>query len=176
MYTKAYKAVEEISDLDELILKLSDYWSFFDYEILTFIINKCQCTNIAADLRNYEDRFKSYCQRRLCEVPKGTIKIKAKDRHRFYLKCDENFSYNKSKLWDIKILSDKLSKLLDTKLVLRHIKKGCLELTFTALSDVHFPLSGQQKEELKEIGIVRMYSMSQEYCGHTVQEARYMVC
>ena len=153
-YDKVYESIEDIDDFDKVMSCLSDYWSFFDYHLLEFIIKSC-CSELTGMLEEYEGQFKLFCQRRLCEVPEGELEVRAEDKGSLCMKIDDRFRYKKSKVLDIKELEHKLSKLLDTKLVLRKIEKGCLELTFICLH-AGPPLSSQLKQQLRELGVLKM--------------------
>lgn len=159
-YSKLYKAIKQYKNFNKLLLKLSDYWSFFDYDILQLII-RSYCNELIDEFIEYEEKFKSYCRRRLCEVPDGIVGVKTSKDYVF-CKYDEMFSYEKTRLWDVKVLNAKLSKLLKTKLVLRSIREGCIEITYVMLCDILYPLSTKQMAQLKRLNIVRMFS---ECCG-----------
>ncbi len=159
---RAYKACKKHTNFDKLVLRLSDYWSFFDYEILNVMV-ATHSPGKDDRLNKYEEDFRHFCQRRLCEVPRDGIGIKVRDRNRLRVKCDNRFSYKKTRLWDIKVLSLKLAALLNTIIALRSIKKGCILLSFTTFTDIPYPLSNHQKRELKELGILLMYNLDHEY-------------
>ena len=153
-YEKVYEVIEEIENFNKVMSRLSDYWSFFDYHLLEFIIKSC-CTELTDMLEEYEHQFKLFCQRRLCEVPEGRLEVRAEDKEVVCMKIDDRFGYKKSKVLDIKELEHKLSQLLDTKLVLRKIDEGCLELTFIFLR-ARPPLSSHQKQQLRKLGVLKM--------------------
>lgn len=153
-YRKVYEAIENVDDFNSVMSCLSDYWSFFDYQLLELII-RTFCGNLTDKLEEYEGKFKEFCQRRLCEVPKGALGVRAENGDALYLKIDDNFSYKKTKVLDVKKLEYRLSKLLDTELVLLRIDEGCLELIFICLSDMP-ELNSLLKQQLKQLGIIYM--------------------
>ena len=147
------------SDLNEALMKASKYWSFFDYETVTSIINT-YCKNDAdlqEEVESYISSFKIYCQRRLCEVPIDNFETEIhKKTTKLYVKMDENFTIS---LNEVKRIEAKVSGLLDTDLYLLTVKEGCIELIFSCLRKINllFPLNSQQEEDLLKMGVLRLY-------------------
>ena len=150
-------------DLNEAFLIISDYWSFFDHELLSCIINS-YCKDLQPELDNFESDFKVYCKRRLCEVPSNVFGGKKSDKGgSLCMKIDETFD-------DItgshtKKLECRLSNLLETNLKLLDFDDGCIELIFCCMHefDAIFPLSRKQENELSEMNILRLYSEDYTY-------------
>ena len=152
------KLVEDESDLTEALIKLSDYWSFFDYEILTSIISShCKNdVNMQQEAESYISKFKEYCQRRLCEVPIDNFNTEIhKKTTKLYVKMDETFTVPLNK---VKMIERKLSSLLDTRLHLLNIEDGCIKLIFNCFHKINllFPLNSQQEEDLLKMGVLRL--------------------
>lgn len=160
---KILNLTRKCKTIRKLFLKLADYWTFFDYEFLRYIIVR-HCSELKSELTEYESSFKQYCKRRLCELP-ANVFGNTGDRNNLYVKIDRNFTTSKVK--DVKKLECRLSRLLDTELCLLKVEKGCIKLTFTCLSEFHSPLSHQHIEKLKEMKITRLYSDSKEYFNST---------
>ena len=173
---KLFRKIKNANDLNKFLLILSDFWSFFDYEPLAFIINNC-CKPLIPDFEEYRKQFTSYCQQRLSEIPEGSFdikghKLRGKENNYLYLKCDEKFDYQHSKLSDVKTLEFRISELLAVDIVLIKISKGCLELVFMNLSNnLPSQIDDELAEEIKKLGIVRMRSDFCTYFGYT--ERRY---
>ncbi len=157
-FSNLLQEVIQIKALDDLVLKLGDYWSFFDHELLKIIIESF-CGNLAADLKEYECEFKSFCDYQLCELPKGIFGV-AEDENCLHLKFDESTI---ACLWDIKELSSEVSKLLQMKFVLQQNKDGCLELVSFLSSPLPPPLTFHQILQLQEVKIVQVYTEKHEY-------------
>ena len=66
---------------------------------------------------------------------------------------------------DQKNLGDTLGDILNTDLRILNITEGSIILTFHCLHELDklFPLSSKQEKNLREIGVVRIYSEEQEY-------------
>ena len=155
------------TDMSKAISKASQFWSFFDYEIVKNIINT-YCDDLQQKVESYESDFKTYCERRLCDVPvdslKADIPLKTSNLH---LKIDEDF---KIKLCKVKRIEARLSNLLGKCLYLLKVEDGCIELVFNYLGKIKFtlPLNSQQEEELSEMGVLRLYDDNYEYyCAPT---------
>ena len=178
-YEKVYNKIKKVKKFDKLILLLSDHWSFFDFGLLELVIQSFCIDDRMGDLDTYKEAFEVYCKRRLSEVPDKFLK-EGSYSDSFCLKLDENFTYRNTTLLDIKRLQYKLSKLLKMELVLLHFKEGCLELTLISLTCA-LPLpvwDSQLTKDIKELGIIRVYSDSLEYfkASNSAYSDRYVYC
>ena len=157
--------LQDETDMNKAILKASDFWSFFDYEVVKSIIST-HCRNKAdlqQEVKLYESDFKTYCERRLCEVPEDSLKADIPSKtSNLHVKIDDNF---KIKLCKMKEIETRLSRLLDKRLYLLKVEDGCIELIFTYLGRIKLtlPLNSQQEEELSEMGVLRLYDDNHEY-------------
>ena len=155
--SKLYHIFQKHNSIKTIFLKLSDYWSFFDYEFLGMIISH-YCQSLIANLDSYIEHFKAYCQRRLCEIPIDVFKTKQAHKNNLYIKCDENFE--EFKLIDLKTIEIKLSKLLDKELYILRIDEGCIEVVFNSLIEMDdvFPLREYQLDILFDMGILLSFN------------------
>ena len=164
------KILDDETDMNKAILKASDFWSFFDYEIVKSIINThCRDdADLQQEVKLYESDFKTYCQRRLCEVPVKSLKTDIPSKtSNLYLKIDETFEI---KFFKTKKIEARLSNLLGKCLYLQKVKEGCIELVFSYLGKINLalPLNSQQEEELSEMRVLRLYDDNYEYyCAPT---------
>ena len=161
---KHLKKLIKVGDIKDAFLVLFDYWSYFDYELLSTIINTW-CKDLKPDLDNYISDFVNYCELRVCEVPSdscGRELPKLDSKKRLYIKIDSTFLHDmqRIKLKDIKNLQSSLSELLCTSLFLLNVEDGCIKLTFHCLHelDVLFPVSSKQGEDLQRLGVTMIYS------------------
>ena len=156
------KILEDETDMNKAMLKASDFWSFFDYEIVKSIISS-HCADLQQKMESYESDFKTYCERRLCEVPEDSLKANIPSKtSNLHVKIDENF---KIKLCKIKRIEARLSHLLDKRLYILKVEDGCIELVFDYFGRIKLtlPLNSQQEEELSGMGVLRLYDDNQEY-------------
>ena len=70
---------ENKNDIYRAFEILRNYWSFFDYELVSTIVN-AMCHELKPDLREYISAVKEYCKRRLCEGPAGSYDRKRSDK------------------------------------------------------------------------------------------------
>ena len=148
--------LENVTDLSEALIKLSGYWSFFDFELLHALIKGFCSEDLQQEFNNYELDFKHYCERRLCEVPADSFNAEVSQKKRLHVKLDEVFDV---KMEDIKRLNRKLSDMLQTKVRLLDIEEGCIELIYITLHEINmtFHLTGKQNEELMQMGVLKIY-------------------
>ena len=157
---KLYDVFKKKKTIHKLFLKMTDHWSFFDYEFLGLIIDRF-CTELQADMARYELEFKKYCQRRLCEIPADVFQTRPNEKNNLYVKCDHYF--DKITLKEAKELEERLAKLLDTELYLLRVEEGCVQLVFGSLCDLSskFPLNQLQREQLSDMKILRLFHEDQ---------------
>ena len=144
--------------LNDMFLEdLSDYWSFFDYELLAFIIKR-RCKELQGDLDEYIAMFREYCKRKYSEVP-TVFNSKAHERY-YNLTAKVYGEFDHITMEQVKEIECQLQKITGLDLSLARISDGCIELVFISLSgeDDMLPLSVQDKEKLSEMGILKLYS------------------
>ena len=84
------------------------------------------------------------------------LKRRRANENSLFVKCDMNFE--SATLEDISKLEVRLSQLLGVDLFLLRVDDGCTELVFEAMCPV-FPLTKSQKEQLAEMGVLKLYSL-----------------
>ena len=160
---KVHNLFSNAKSLNDMFLEdLSEYWSFFDYELLAFIINR-RCKELKGDLDEYIAMFKEYCKRKYSEVP--TV-FNSKAHKRYYnLTAKVCGEFDHITMEQVKEIECQLQKITGLDLSLARIGDGCIELVFISLSgeDDLLPLSVQDKEKLSEMGILKLYS---DKCVH----------
>ena len=68
-FDKLSEAVQDTNEYSELFSRMSDYWSFFDYELLSMVSKLWLGTTTLQDkMKAYETKFKFYCESRVFEV------------------------------------------------------------------------------------------------------------
>ena len=165
---KLTKKLKKITDISDAFIALNKFWSFFDYDILSCIIEGF-CSELEPTLNKYLSSLKEFCKRRVCEIPsvcnKETVKLKTKKS--LYIQIDKSFvaEINRIKMKDLKELANILGELLGTSLIILKVSDGSIVITFSCLHefDVIFPLCIKQEEKLKKIGVTLIYSKEREY-------------
>ena len=151
-------------------VKRGNYWSFFNYVILESIITSCcKETHLIAELDDYVSEFKTYCQRRVSEVPRGSLSGEHADKQSssiFKIKMDDTFPIQEITLKTLKDIQYQLEKILKMNpLQLVDVKDGCIELTFKFFNNATaklFPLGEAEKVDLTEMGVQWFYCAGKE--------------
>lgn len=155
--------IRQSVDITEIFLSASDYWSFFNYEILEDLINKLGNDSDRIGLTAYISEFNKYCQRGLCEVPIDVLKSDRKMMSSLHIKTDKRPDVC---LKDIKLLQLELCELLSCKhLLLVDVGGICIGLAFDYLEE-NLHLSGDYIHKLVKLGITRMYTDEQVLYDH----------
>ena len=167
------KITEELigmTDINDAFMVFSKFWSFFEYDILSSIIESF-CQNLMSQLDEYNSSLKCYCKRRVCEVPKGSGGNESEEEKILHIQVDETFvaEITRIKLENLKVLGSELGRLLETSLLIIEIINGSIIISFKCLHEfnVIFPLCAKQEEELQKIGVRRIYSKNHEYFRHS---------
>ncbi len=156
--------LEQSKTIAGLFFELRKYWSFFDYEFLSVIINR-HCPELKSELNEFVSSFKEFIKRRVCEVPADVFKKREDDEYNLYVKYSHDF--DKITMEDVKQLEYKLSDLLGTDLYLLEVEEGCIRLVFYSSCAITTSLNTEQIEDLKELGVSRLYSDSVIYFDST---------
>ena len=166
--------MKELRTFDEIfnVLKRSYCWSWFSFNLLESIIYLMSDSQMTEDFKKYEEDFIDYCsQRRLYECPTNFSKAHCKLHRPVFIEFPEDID-NKN-LLDLKIKFEvKLALIIGVKerdLVLLTYKDGSTVLVYSlpvAVADKVFPLSIEQEERLKDLGVSKCYL----YTEPTIQD------
>ena len=164
---------EEINSaetISEIFTILNDYWNFLTYDVLEFIIDHFGDDSDKERLKNYSKNLQNFCERRTFEFPpeSGNDSTLSPKQEKLTVKLDvrEDSTYK-----DLLLVRGRIAKILQVNpavLVLGHVDKGCVQLTFlipTFLAQELFPLSYEKTSGLsKDASVIRLK------CGHYVYE------
>ena len=150
-----FKKKKNSKSIPDLFCALRNYWSFFDYKLLSLIIER-HCPELMSELDAYEDNFRTFCRRRLCEIPKDIFKTKKVHKNNLYVKYNQKV--DQMKLETAKELELKLSELLEIELYLLEVQEGCVELVFHSLCDLdeNIPLRRYQQLQLIKMEVIQL--------------------
>ena len=145
VFQDRYSEMEKCEDISAVFKILSaDYCSFFNYDIVGFIVKNLGTENDEQNLKDYELAFKRYCKRHVFQCPHFSVrnrkfadlvlKVNENTAERFTVEALDQFS------------SDVTQVLNVTKhaLTVRSIKQGCLEIVFQIPNHIYtlaFPLT-----------------------------------
>ena len=145
-----------LEDVKKIMRK---YTSFFDYQLIEYMIKLTGTDKDIDQLKLYETSFIDYAKRRIYECPAifGSPDSSATELH---FKLDSK--YDEWKLKELKDFQYRLCLKLNISVYvcrLLSIKKGCFLVTFEIPSHIcesKFPLSSEQERDLMELGIIQL--------------------
>ena len=154
---------------------LNDYFSFFNYHIIEYIIKALGTEEDKAELQKYKDDFSQYAKRRIFECQSEFGPVSDVHHADIFVKVDAQ--YENYTVAEIEVLRNKLSEILcvSSQGVLRlcRVEKGCFQLTFQVPSFVQheiFPLSREQERALKAEGVIKLTCGGYQFPDDAVQE------
>ena len=154
---------EEGMSINDLFLKLGDYLSFFDYELLELIIKE-YCSGLSTELEKYKSDLKEYCRRRIVEVPMNVIESKRTNENVIRVKYDKEFC--SVTLNDIKDLEVRLAQLLEMDLCLLGVEEGCTQIVLVSTCFIS-PLTDQQKDKLIKMKLLEFHTKNVHFESKT---------
>lgn len=168
---KLYKDSKNETDFSLAWDSIMKYMSFFDYEILYYVIKTFCGDDLKQEMEKYISEFQVYCKRRLCELPQDIFPFpENKDKGNMYFVINKH--YNDITASEIKELQVLLSEILNTTFcTLRIDKEGQrgikLNLKLLRDFDTVFPLSKEQERKMYEISVLKVFSDEQvHYSGN----------
>ena len=153
---KDKQEIKEAKTFSDIFIALGDYISFFNYQIVRYIIYQHGATKDHERLEEYVQQFHSFCQRSIFEVPQSVFNSSSRRTAKvFALKCTEEVATMKGVIRVIGEIAS-IFGLQPAVLQLCSIKKGCVELHFlisAAVANCIYPVSPYQLSALSEIGV-----------------------
>ena len=154
-----------LKEVKQFIKRVS---SFYDYQIIKYLIKTVGTDKDKDQLVEYEKAFCAYAKRRVYECPSifHTSKVADTDSE-LHVKLDS--VYDKIKVEELKELQYRLCTILKISVYaccLRSVQKGCVLLIFTIPShfqETKFPLTEDQERALKELGVIQLTCGSYNY-------------
>ena len=153
-----YSEIKEAEDITRVFEILSDYSSFFNYDIVAFIVKNLGAESDKKNLATYEAALETYCRHHVFECP--SYSSKSSRFPDLVLKVDpmvtESGKFTLKSLNRFKQKVAKTLKVTKYSLKLCSIKVGCLEVTFQIpplIKEAIVPLSNDQSEALQHIGV-----------------------
>ncbi len=136
--------LQQANSIDSAFIILRRHMSFFNYEILSHIIDHLGSENDQEELANYCSQFKTFCERRIFEVPPSVFDPsgqKRKDRKLFVVLGTEDLFQT---LNDVKAAQRKIASLLGLRvstLQLKQVDLASVILVFSVPASVGHHLS-----------------------------------
>ena len=151
-----------IQSLAELFPAIAPYCSWFNHLLVeNIVITFCEDDEkLLEKLEKYKDKFKRYCEARLCKCPLDQFGADhtSTDTTPVVMKIDQE--WRTVKLKQIIMVLDNVASILKIKphqLHLQTIQKGCIEVTFHIPKFVAtkcLPPSSEQIAALQNVGVI----------------------
>ena len=161
-----YSDLMKAETVPKVFIALSNYFSFFNYDIIDLIINELGTEEDKQELEKYKNEFQLYAKRRIHECPKfGTVSEMG--HADMIVKIDSHYdNYTVQELWGFR---KRLSEILRISLILLRlcqVEEGCLQVLFQVPSFVEqkiFPLSSEQERALVAEGVIKLTCGNYEF-------------
>ena len=147
---------------DEIFIVLKEYTSFFNHEIIEYIVEELGTEEDKAKLEQYKEDFIEYCKRQVFECPFYSQSKKSSKFVDLVMKVDSDSIIKPYTMKALQVFRTQVAKLLQvTKhtLHLFSIQEGCFQVTFQIphiLKAVIFPLNAEQRKGLRHSGVIKL--------------------
>ena len=146
--------------VDDAMVVIGDYCSFFSYHMIEQIINKLGTSDDKKNLAKYKEEFARYAERHVFECPSEVSTI-SDGLVNMFVTLDQTF--DGCTVRNLELFVDDLRKILNISsgvvFKLCHITPGSLKLTFqlspSILCDI-FPLADKQQSSLASLAITEL--------------------
>ena len=136
----------------DIFNKIFEYISFFDYEVIKFLIRHLGLKTIKKKLKKYERMFCKYSKRRIVECPDDTFGEMNGNTKVLKIKTDK--SIEELTVEELKELQCKMSSVLGKKLLhLLRVEEGCVQLMFQLVEE-DLVITSEQQQALRNVGVL----------------------
>ena len=161
LFHYCFKELKAADTIPKVFLVLNDYFSFFNYHIIQYIIKSLGTAEDKTKLQKFKEDFNQYAKRRIFECQSEFGPVSDADHADIFVKVDAQ--YENYTVAEIEVFRHKLSEILrvSSQGVLRlcRVEKGCFQLTFQVPSFVQheiFPLSREHERALRAEGVIKL--------------------
>ena len=159
VFHHCFKELKAADTIPKVFIVLNDYFSFFNYQVIEYIVKELGTEEDKAVLQRYKENFNQYAKRRIFESLPKLGPVSGTDHADIFVKLDSQFdSYTVA---EVEQFRRKLSKIfcVSSQGILRlcRIDRGCFKLMFQVPSFVQqeiFPLSKEQEKDLADVGVI----------------------
>ena len=151
--------VPEPKVIDDIMKLIESKSSFFNYELIEYMIQLSGTNGDQKNLGNYRTKFSIYAKRRVYECPAIISNLNPSETE-LHVKLDSK--YDRCTLAELTDFQSRLCRILNRKVYairLLSVQKGCFKLIY-AISDyivnATFPLTEKQESELAALGILQL--------------------
>ena len=151
--------VPEPKVIDDIMKLIESKSSFFNYQLIEYMIKLSGTDDDTQNLENYRTNFSDYAKRRVYECP-ATISKSNPSETELHVKLDSK--YDKCTVDELTDFQSRLCRILKRKVYairLLSVQRGCFKLIY-AISDyivkATFPLTEKQESELAALGVLQL--------------------
>ena len=174
---KQRRKLQKSKTIEDVWLTISDYFSFFNYELVKVIALNLGTDDDKKKVKSYEESFQIYAKRRIYECPSefGSKLTAEEDSTDLIVKLDQ--TYDECEMSQLKTFVKKISNILELEdgvMRLCRVYPGCYELIFQVPSimvqdsDV-FPLTAEQEAALKALHVLFLTCGGYKFFSRTHQ-------
>jgi len=168
MLPNCYTEIMAADTISKIFIALSNYISFFNYDIIDLIVNELGTQEDKQELQKYKDEFQLYAKRRVYECLPQFGPVSKTGQANIFVKVDAH--YESYTVQELRGFQQRLSNILRISsqrvLHLCRVEKGCFQLTFQVPSAVQqkiFPLSSEQERALEAEGVIKLTCGNYEF-------------
>ena len=157
----------ECTTMSVVFRKVRDFVSFFDYDLLEYLINKFCSDSIKKELELYNDHFQEFSKRRVTQCPsnafdEGDGSECESSEEVVVIYADKNIE--ELTLDELKKFKRRINKILGGKLVkVKRVEGGSIRITFRIFRDKNFNISEKQCQALHREGVTSI--MYGDHCS-----------
>ena len=160
-----YDELRSAEDISRAFKILSDYSSFFNYNLIAFIVEVLGTEEDQQNLTSYKEKLAVYCKRHVFECP--SYSEESDKLASFTLKVDPKMTVGESGLFTIESLLHYKTKVAEVFNVTRYslklcsVREGCLEILF------------QTPRHIMEVILTQINGNEKNLCALGIQKVGY---
>ena len=157
-----FSEISKATSIDEIFRVLREYCSFYNHEIVEYIVEELGTAEDKAKLEKYKEDFTDYCRRSVFECPFSSGSEKSSHFVDLVMKVDSDTMVKPYTVKAVELFHTQVAKVLQVTKYTLHlwsVEEGCLQLTFHIprfLKTIVFPLNAEQRKSLKELGVIKL--------------------
>ena len=163
-YDPQFKKINlcDCKEIVELFFRLSDYFSFFNHEMIRILTHQFGSETCKKKFKKYRKKFQEYSKRCVCECPVDAFGDVGNKSSCYVIKCKEDME--KFTVKELEKLTYNLNEVLKQNFLrLVHVDRGCIELTLKALTVSTLDLSEETQQELRNVGVLSIHYSAKYY-------------
>ena len=164
LFRKQRTKLLNASSLADIWMIISDYMSFFDYYLISLIVELHGSVKDKEDMKTYEKNFKKYVQRRV--FPVNTSSCSSRDDSEYFVVRLDS-AYDGCEMAQLEEFRTRLSEILNLTpgvLKLSKIIIGSIFMIFEIPDFIHiFPLNTEQEKALVHQKVIQLSHPAYEF-------------